>query len=205
MHLWKSLLSLYRNSQYFIFFLWSLNCTWLCTETPAPFRLLYLVQNIDVLGVWISPSGFHRPRLPDSYARSTRSEKTILTVWIPPWNWKVMVLLMLNSWKMIGFFSYTVGSILSCYTISLSAVVVDYSLGSVRLRRWCCFSYVCKILVYFFSSGLQRDVMVTNSSFTPYQLSLSMRPWRQNALAWRQLLRPTWTATLPQLAVLSCL
>lgn len=39
-------------------------------------KLLYKV----VCGVDFLPSGFHRPRLSDSHARSTGSEKTIFTV-----------------------------------------------------------------------------------------------------------------------------
>lgn len=46
--------------------------------------------------------------------------------------------------------------------------------------------------------------MAMNSSFTLSQPRLSMRPWRQNALAWRPLLRPTSPALLPLRGVLSC-
>lgn len=59
-------------------------------------------------------------------------------------------------------------------------------------------------LVYFCSSGLRRDAMATNRSFTPLRLSLSMRPWRLNALAWRLLLSPTLLAPRLQLGVWSC-
>lgn len=45
----------------------------------------------------VSSLGFRRPRLSDSYARSTGSEKTIFTVWIPPWNWKVRAQLQISN------------------------------------------------------------------------------------------------------------
>lgn len=57
------------------------------------FRLLHTV----VCGVCLFPSGFHRPRLSDSHAGSTGSEKTIFTVWIPPWSRKVRASLQRSS------------------------------------------------------------------------------------------------------------
>lgn len=46
--------------------------------------------------MYLLPSGFHRPRLSDTHARSTGSEKTIFTFWIPPWNWKVRASLQIS-------------------------------------------------------------------------------------------------------------
>lgn len=42
-------------------------------------------------GAFVLP-GFHRPGLSDSYAGCPRSEKTVFTLRIPPWNWKVSAL-----------------------------------------------------------------------------------------------------------------
>lgn len=145
--------------------------------------------------------GRRRPSLLSEFHPGT--ERLVLHLWylaycLNIWQISASVYIL----KILCYGLYLV--VVYAWTPSRMFSVSTYCCLGVIHSNWHMCLLICKFVVCFCSSGLQRDAMVTSSRFTLSQLSLSTRPWKLNALAWRLLLRSTLPAHLPLLAVLSC-